>query len=65
MPGEHRSYENFLDWQLDEAGYRFVRYANDFVVLCKNRDTAEEARDFVEQRISELGLQLSPETTSD
>ena len=25
---------NHLDWQLDAAGYRFVRYADDFVVLC-------------------------------
>ncbi len=54
---------NFLDWQLEEAGYRFVRYADDFVVLCKSRERAEEARVFVEQRISELGLQLSPEKT--
>lgn len=54
---------NFLDWQLEEAGYRFVRYADDFVVLCRSRVRAEEARDFVEQRISELGLKLSPEKT--
>jgi group II intron reverse transcriptase/maturase len=54
---------NFLDWQLEEAGFRFVRYADDFVVLCKSRERAEEARTFVEQRISELGLQLSPEKT--
>ena len=26
---------NHLDWQLDHAGYRFVRYADDFVVLCQ------------------------------
>lgn len=54
---------NFLDWQLDEAGFRFVRYADDFVVLCKSMPRAEEARDFVEARITELGLQLSPEKT--
>ena len=26
---------NSLDWQLHDAGYRFVRYADDFVVLCQ------------------------------
>ena len=40
-----------------------MRYADDFVVLCKSRERAEEARTFVDQRISELGLQLSPEKT--
>lgn len=54
---------NFLDWQLDEAGYRFVRYADDFVVLCRRREQAEEARVFVEKCIDDLGLQLSPEKT--
>ena len=29
---------NSLDWQLHDAGYRFVRYADDFVVLCQNQD---------------------------
>jgi len=28
---------NGLDWQLHDAGFRFVRYADDFVVLCKTR----------------------------
>jgi RNA-directed DNA polymerase len=28
---------NRLDWQLHQAGYRFVRYADDFVVLCQDR----------------------------
>ena len=25
---------NFLDWRLDGLGFRFVRYADDFVVVC-------------------------------
>ena len=28
---------NHLDWRLHAAGYRFVRYADDFVVLCPSR----------------------------
>ena len=27
---------NRLDWQLHDAGYRFARYADDFVVLCQD-----------------------------
>ena len=54
---------NFLDWQLDEMGYRFVRYADDFVVLCRTKHQAEEARRFVESAVAGLGLTLSPEKT--
>jgi len=54
---------NFLDWQMDEAGFRFVRYADDFVVLCRQSHRAEEARRLVERLVSDLGLTLSPEKT--
>lgn len=54
---------NFLDWQMDEAGLRFVRYADDFVVLCRKARQAEEARRLVEGFVSGLGLTLSPEKT--
>jgi group II intron reverse transcriptase/maturase len=56
---------NHLDWQLDKHGYRFVRYADDFVVLCKARKQAEEAQAFVEHLLrTDLGLQLSQEKTT-
>ena len=55
---------NRLDWQLDAAGYRFVRYADDFVVLCQNEQQAQEALRLVQQVLEgELGLKLSPEKT--
>lgn len=54
---------NFLDWRLDQAGYRFVRYADDFVVLCRSHAEAEEALALVQQVTAELGLTLSPEKT--
>lgn len=54
---------NFLDWRLDELGYRFVRYADDFVVLCRTEHQAKEARQAVEQFVEQLGLSLSPEKT--
>lgn len=54
---------NHLDWQLHQRGYRFVRYADDFVVLCKSRPQAEEALALVTQTLNDLGLSLSPEKT--
>jgi len=54
---------NYLDWQLDKLGYRFVRYADDFVVLCPTRAQAEEAKTQVTQILQQLGLQLSTEKT--
>ena len=55
---------NFLDWHLDECGFRCVRYADDFVVLCRTESQAKEAWHAVEQFVTErLGLTLSPEKT--
>jgi group II intron reverse transcriptase/maturase len=54
---------NHLDWQLDQRGYRFVRYADDFVVLCQTVPQAEEAKTQVTQILAQLGLQLSAEKT--
>jgi RNA-directed DNA polymerase len=46
---------NHLDWQLHNAGFAFVRYADDFVVVCPSTSRAEEARTFVESILEELG----------
>lgn len=55
---------NHLDWRLEARGYKFVRYADDFVVLCKTKRQAEKALEAVRQCIEEdWGLQLSPEKT--
>ena len=54
---------NFLDWHLDEMGYRFVRYADDFVVLCRTEHQAKEAHQAVQLFVEQLGLTLSPEKT--
>ena len=55
---------NHLDWQLHHAGYRFVRYADDFVVICQTPEQAKEALDFVQRVLEQrLKLQLSPEKT--
>lgn len=54
---------NYLDWQLHERGFRFVRYADDFVVLHQSKGQAEEALVFVAQTLEKLGLKLSPDKT--
>ena len=54
---------NKLDWRLEKEGYRFVRYADDFVVVCQSRKQAEAALALVKEIMTELGLQLSPEKT--
>jgi RNA-directed DNA polymerase len=54
---------NKLDWRLEQAGYHFVRYADDFVVVCEKRSEADAALTLVEEVMTELGLKLSPEKT--
>jgi group II intron reverse transcriptase/maturase len=55
---------NHLDWKLHDAGYRFARYADDFVVLCQDPTQAQEALNLVKQVLeSDLGLHLSSEKT--
>jgi group II intron reverse transcriptase/maturase len=51
---------NHLDWELDAHGYKFVRYADDFVVLCKSKEEAEKALLVVKRCIeADLGLELT------
>ena len=55
---------NHLDWELDRMGYRFARYADDFVVVCRTEREAQEALTVVQRVLeTELGLKLSPEKT--
>jgi group II intron reverse transcriptase/maturase len=53
-----------LDQRLTQSGFRFVRYADDFVVLCRSHAQAQQALAFVDSCLrSELGLSLSPNKT--
>jgi group II intron reverse transcriptase/maturase len=55
---------NHLDWRLEEHGFKFVRYADDFLVFCKSKRQAEKALEIVTEIIEgDLGLNLSPEKT--
>jgi group II intron reverse transcriptase/maturase len=54
---------NQMDWELAKAGFRHVRYADDFVVLGKTKVETQEALDTVKQSLTGLGLELSEEKT--
>jgi group II intron reverse transcriptase/maturase len=54
---------NSLDWQLHNADFRFVRYADDFVVVCRSESKVQEAHALVQKHLNSLGLTLSPEKT--
>jgi hypothetical protein len=55
---------NVLDQFLEEHGFRFVRYADDFVVLCRSEARAKEALALIRPLLADrLGLELSPEKT--
>ena len=54
---------NGLDGELHNAGFRFVRYADDFVVLTKSQAKVREAHDLVLLHLASLGLTLSAEKT--
>jgi RNA-directed DNA polymerase len=52
-----------LDEAMASRGYRMVRYADDFVVLCKSRGEAEAALEEIRRWVAENGLRLSPTKT--
>jgi RNA-directed DNA polymerase len=52
-----------LDKRMAARGYRMVRYADDFVVLCKNQEQAEAALADIREWVAENGLRLHPNKT--
>jgi group II intron reverse transcriptase/maturase len=53
-----------LMWQRDGAKYgTLVRYADDFVVMCRTKADVERAEKRVRQALTRLGLELHPEKT--
>ena len=52
-----------LDEHMAKLGHRMVRYADDFVVLCKDREEAEAALSAVRRWVAENGLSLHPDKT--
>lgn len=52
-----------LDERLMARGYRMVRYADDFVVLCADRKEAEAALMLIREWVEANGLTLHPDKT--
>src|SRR5690606_29505196 len=52
-----------LDLLMEQGGYRMVRYADDFVILCRTEDEAMAALRQVEAWVADNGLVLHPEKT--
>jgi len=52
-----------LDKALESRGWRHVRYADDFVVLCRSRKEAHDALTFVQEVLGKLKLSLSETKT--
>jgi RNA-directed DNA polymerase len=54
---------NHLDWFLEEQGFHFVRYADDFVILCKTKPEAERALNLARAYLKDMDLEDNPEKT--
>lgn len=52
-----------LDHLLAQQGFEMVRYADDFVILCRTAEDATRARDLVQQWTADNGLTLHPTKT--
>ena len=52
-----------LDHLVAEAGYEMVRYADDFVILCRSAEEAARALELVQEWVSTNGLTLHPTKT--
>ena len=52
-----------LDLLMEESGYQMVRYADDFVILCRTQEEAHAAFRRVEAWVTENGLTLHPDKT--
>lgn len=57
-------YLNPLDHQMAEAGYEMVRYADDFVILCRSREEAKSALAMIRLWVEANDLTLHPEKTT-
>jgi len=56
-------YLNPLDHELERRGWKLVRYADDFVVLCRTKEEAQQVLEELRQWTTEAGLTLHPTKT--
>ncbi len=57
------AYLNPLDHRMAESGFQMVRYADDFVILCRTQEEAEAALAAVRAWVDTYGLKLHPDKT--
>ena len=58
-------YLNELDWELEKENLRFVRYADDSIVMCKTSQELEKAKEVVHRVLADLGLELAEDKSDD
>ena len=56
-------YLDGLDWHMAHKGFQMVRYADDFIVLCRSHEQAQAALELVKSWVEENGLRLHPTKT--
>tara|TARA_B100000315_G_scaffold116977_1_gene107251 strand:+ start:447 stop:1667 length:1221 start_codon:yes stop_codon:yes gene_type:complete len=56
-------YLNPLDHAMEKTGRHMIRYADDFVVLCRTQEEAHSALETVQQWVADNKLALHPEKT--
>jgi RNA-directed DNA polymerase len=56
-------YLNGLDHYMAQNGWEMTRYADDFIVMCRSQQEAQEALAAITQWIQKAGLQLHPTKT--
>ena len=56
-------YLDELDWRMARSGLEMVRYADDFIVLCRSQEQAQLALELVRRWVEENGLTLHPNKT--
>lgn len=56
-------YLHSLDELITKTGYQMVRYADDFVILCKSQSQAKDALTIVNQWVQNNQLKLHPDKT--
>ena len=52
-----------FDTDLEAADMKLVRFADDFVILCKNKQQAQLAAERAEKSLAEMGLVFNPKKT--
>jgi RNA-directed DNA polymerase len=56
-------YLNPLDHEMADRGHTMIRYADDFVVMCRSREEAEQALNHIQGWMTEQELTLHPDKT--